>query len=117
MSEYLPAAVRQALEEDRIAGRKRRSRFKVRVGGQELTVLRYWDRGFSLDPAEAPRIRGLVDLYEGQRHMCQALVVTSREEDGERVFEFKYSTPVTDTAPLADFVRDENAPAALLPRN
>jgi hypothetical protein len=109
MSEELPEAVRQALEDARTQGSRRRTRMKVRAGGQEFTILRHWDRGFALDPAEAPLLRGLVDLYDGNRHLCQALVVTSREEAGERVFEFKYANRVIEGPPVVDFVRDEGA--------
>ncbi len=87
---------------------------KVRTGGQEFVILRYWHDGFSLDAGDAPALRGLVDLYEQDKHLCQALIVTSAEEDGEQVFEFKSSTRATRSAPPADFVRDTPEPAGLL---
>ena len=82
----------------------------VRAGGQDYPVLRRWDRGFAMAAAEAPGLRGLVDLYDGKRHVCQALVLTAREEAGERVFEFKYATPARDTAPSPDCVTPEPEP-------
>lgn len=115
MSEFLPREVRQGLAEAHRARRKTRSRVRVRVDGAEYPALRHWDRGFALSVDDAPNLRGLVDLYDGSRHLCQALIVASTEDEIERVFEFKYATPVTQTAPPADFARDEDAPVALLP--
>lgn len=115
MSEFLPQEVREGLVEARRATRKARNRMRVRADGAEYPVLRHWDRGFALSVDDAPNLRGLVDLYDGARHLCQALIVASTEDDIERVFEFKYATPVTQTAPPADFARDEDAPVALLP--
>ena len=88
----------------------------VRAGGQDYPVLRRWDSGFAMAPAEAPGLRGLVDLYDGTRHVCQALVLTAREEAGERVFEFKYATPARDTAPSPDCVAEEAPAPRALPR-
>ena len=115
MSEFLPREVRAGLVEARRAARTQRSRMRVRVDGAEYPVLRHWDRGFALSVDDAPNLRGLVDLYDGSRHLCQALILASREDEIERVFEFKFATPVTGTAPPADFARDADAPAALLP--
>lgn len=115
MSEYLPEAVRKGLEDARRAEQRRKSRMKVRAGGHDFTILRFWDKGFALDAEDAPKLRGFVDLFDGGRHIYQALIVTSSEELGERVFEFKRATPVADRPP-ADFEVDVNAPAALIPK-
>ncbi|PRY21152.1 hypothetical protein CLV78_11025 [Aliiruegeria haliotis] len=116
MSEFLPEAVRQELEQARKATKRRRTRMKVRTGGQEFTILRHWQGGFALDAQEAPGLRGLVDLYDHGKHVCQALIVATREEDGERVFEVKSSTSATDKAPAADFVHERPEPAGYLTR-
>jgi len=112
---YLPKDVHDGLEAARTARRKTRSRLRVRAGGHEFVILRHWANGFALAAEDAPRLPGRVDLYDGSRHLCQALILASTEEGGERVFEFKYATPVTDIAPAADFARDPDAPAGLLP--
>lgn len=117
MWEHVPAQVSDDLEQARRQNQRKRSRRSVRVGDQSFVILRHWDDGFSLDTAEAPPLRGLVDLYEGERHLCQALVMQSRDDGGERVFEVKFATPVTQTAPLVDFVREETAPVALLSKH
>lgn len=116
MSEYLPEAVRKGLEDARLAMLRRSHRLCVHDGDRIHRVLRLWDGGFAVAAKDAPRLRGFVDLYDGPRHIYQCLVVTSREEEGERVFEFKWHTPVEDRPP-ADFVRDTDLPAALIPRS
>ena len=113
MSEYLPREVRAGLELARKADRKKRSRLNVRVGDQSFTILRHWDEGFALDKDDAPHIRGLVDLYDGARHLSQCLIVASSEDADEMVYEYKWATPATDRAPL-DYIRDEHAPVALI---
>ena len=114
MTDHLSKEIRAGLDEARRHRPRKAPRMTVRTGGQAFTILRHWDRGFTLAVADAPGLRGLVDLYEGGRHVCQALVVTSREEAGERVFEFKFANRVTETAPSPDCVRGPD-PAPLPP--
>jgi hypothetical protein len=45
----------------------------------------------------------------------QCLIITSTNENGELICDFKRSTPIRDRAPL-DYWRDENAPAGYLPK-
>lgn len=113
MSEFLPREVREGLEKARRRALRKKSRLRLRVGEETFTVLRYWESGFALDREDAPHLRGLVDLYDGGRHLAQCLIVASSEEGDEMQFEFKRSTAAVDRAPL-DFERDENAPVALL---
>jgi len=113
MNDILPEAVRLGLEAARKDALKSKNRLRVHVGEHSFRVLRFWDQGFSIDVEDAPSMRGLVDLFDGSRHLYQCLIIASREEDGEQVFEFKRSTMAEDTAPL-DFVRAKDAPIALL---
>lgn len=113
MSEFLPKEVREGLELARKRDLRKRSRLRVHVGEEIFSVLRFWDTGFALDAENAPHLRGLVDLYDGGRHLYQCLIVASDEENGEMNYEFKRNTAAVDKAPL-DFYRDENAPIALL---
>jgi len=115
MSEFLPKEVREGLEKARKAALRRKSRLRISVGGETFHILRLGHDGFALDAETAPHLRGLVDIYDGSRHLYQALVVASREDRGELVFEFKRNTATTDKAPL-DFYRDETAPIALIGR-
>ncbi len=116
MSDLLPKYVREGLEAARKRNLQRKSRLKVKVGGQTFTILRYWDEGFALDVEDAPHLRGMVDVYDGGRHLSQCLIVASEAEAGEMVYEFKRETMVANAAPL-DYDSDENAPVALIARN
>lgn len=115
MSEFLPKEVREGLENARKQSMRKKSRLKVRVGEHDFTILRYWEEGFSLDADDAPHLRGLVDVYDGARHVSQCLIVASEEEAGEMVYEFKRETMAHDHIP-ADYEIDANAPIALLTR-
>ncbi len=115
MNDVLPPSVREALRSAERAALLRKSRLTVVSGTARHRVLRMWSRGFAVAAEDVPPLRGLVDLYEGSHHLCQALIVTDRDEDGERVYEFKRSTAAADSAPL-DFERPDDAPTGLLPR-
>ena len=116
MLEFLPKEVREGLEAARKRDMKRKSRLRVQVGEAVFPVLRFWHDGFALDAGLSPgRLRGLVDVYDGSRHVFQCLIVASSLENGELVCDFKRATAVTDNAPL-DYWRDEAAPVGLLPR-
>ena len=112
MNDFLPKEVLEGLELARKQKLRKKSRMRVHAGEETFTVLRYWDDGFSLDAEEAPRLRGLVDLYDGGRHLSQCLIITSEEDGGERVFEFKRATPAADQAAL-DYEK-QSGPAGLL---
>ncbi|MEQ9042124.1 MAG: hypothetical protein RIE24_27685 [Silicimonas sp.] len=113
MSEFLPKEVREGLENARKQSLRKKSRLRVRVGNHDFTILRYWDQGFSLDVDDAPRLRGLVDVFDGARHISQCLIVASEQDGGEMIYEFKRETRTYDRAPL-DYEQDPNAPVALI---
>jgi hypothetical protein len=114
--EFLPKEVREGLEAARKRDRARKSRLRVQLGEAVFPVLRLWDAGFALDAERTPKLRGLVDVYDGSRHLCQCLIVASTIENGELICEFKRSTPAEDR-PALDFWRDDNAPVAYLAKN
>ncbi len=113
MTDFLPKEVREGLEMARKRDLRKKGRLRIRVGDEVFTVLRFWETGFALDVEEAPHLRGLVDIYDGARHLYQCLIIASEEAGGEMIYEFKRNTAAVDRAPV-DFVRDENAPVALL---
>jgi hypothetical protein len=115
MSEFLPQDVRAGLEEARKSRLGRKSRLRVTAGDETFHILRFWEDGFSLDADMATHLRGLVDIYDGSRHLYQSLIVASEVEGGELICVMKRSTAALDRAPL-DFVRDDTAPVGLLPR-
>ena len=113
MSTFLPQDVQAGLDAARIKALHKSSRLKIKTDLESFRVLRLWDNGFSLEAGTAPGLRGLVDIYDGERHLYECLIIASDEENGEMRFEFKRNTVVTDQAPV-DFYRSENAPVALL---
>ena len=116
MTTYLSDELRAGLEAARKSAMKKSSRLRVQVGEDRYRVLSLWDTGFAVDLDDAPKLRGLVDLYDGGNHLWQCLIVASEEEAGAMRYEFKRNTVAADHAPL-DFYRDENAPIALLGRD
>jgi len=115
MTTFLPKEVREGLEQARMRDLKKRARLRVVVGDDVFPVLEFREGGFSLDIDNAPKLRGLVDLYDGSRHLYQCLIVASDEDGGLMRYDFKRSTAAVDKAPL-DFAREENAPVALISR-
>ena len=113
MSTYLPKEVAAGLEAAQKAALRKRSRLRVQAGNQTITVLKYWEDGFSVDMDDAPQLRGLVDLYDGSRHLYQCLIVASEEDGDEMRYEFKRNTMAADQAPL-DFAKASDAPVALI---
>ena len=113
MSEYLPKEVREGLELARKHNLRKKSRMRVKAGERTFTILRHWDSGFALDADDAPRLRGLVDVFDGARHLSQCLIVASEEEAGEMVYEFKRATPHVEVPPK-DYEVAENAPVGLI---
>lgn len=113
MSENLPKAVREGLEQARIADARRDCGLCIHDGAAVFRILRLLPDGFAMPAQDAPRLRGHVDLYDGARHLSRCLVVTSREEAGERIYEFKRATPVSDRAPV-DYEQGAETPATRL---
>ncbi|GGM01520.1 hypothetical protein GCM10011534_24230 [Pseudooceanicola nanhaiensis] len=116
MTEYLPKELRDGLKAANQLARAKKSRLRVRAGDELIPVIRFWDKGFAVEAEAAPRLRGLVDIYDGTRHMFQCLIVAADEDDGEMCYDFKRATPATDHVPL-DFERPDDAPAGLIGRN
>ncbi len=113
MSTYISQDIRDALDAARLTNMKKISRLRVVTPDGEYPVLRSWRGGFSVETEQTPRLRGLVDIYDGLEHLYQCLVVVSEEDGGETSYEFKRSTLATTQAP-ADFYRDPMAPVALI---
>ncbi len=113
MMTVLPKEVQDGLDQARRRERRRRARLRVAVEERSYPVLEFRDGGFALDIENAPKLRGLVDLYDGGRHLYQCLIVASEEDGTLMRYEFKRSTAAVDRAPL-DFVREPTAPIAYL---
>ena len=113
MTTFLPKEVQQDLDRARALKKRLKSRHRVRFGGNMYPVIDMWKNGFSVESGDAPKMGGLVDIFEGANHLSRCLIIASDEQNGEVMFEFKRSTLVEDQAPL-DFVRSSNTPIALL---
>lgn len=111
--QMLPEDVRKGLELARKQSIQRGTKLCVHDGDDIYRIRRLWNDGFALDAKGSPRLRGRVDVYDGSRHLYQCLVITSEVSGDERVYEFKWLNPIPDRPP-ADFVRDADAPIALL---
>jgi hypothetical protein len=116
MSTFLSPEVQAGLDAARKAALKKSSRLRIEAGPASFPVLRAWDGGFALDSDGAPHLRGLVDLYDGARHLSRCLIVASEEEGGEIRFELKRVTEAGGEQPV-DFERAPDAPIALLPES
>ncbi len=114
MLEFFSKELREGFEAARKRQDARKSRLRVQIGTEVYPILRLWEEGLAMDAEQVPHLRGLVDVYDGARHLSQCLIVASTIENGQLICTFKRSTPVTEKAPL-DFWRDENAPVGYLP--
>ena len=114
MSVYVSKEVAEGLEQARRAKLAKKSRLRVQIGDQVYPIVRFSEKSFSIDAENAPHMRGLVDIFDGGRHLYQALIIATSFDGQAMVYEFKRNTVAADKAPL-DFERDETAPIALLP--
>lgn len=116
MIEFLPKEVAEGLVRAQMQASAKKTRLRVRAGDEMIPIVNLEDTHFSIDRELAPRLRGLVDIYDGARHLYQALVVAASLDGEAVVFEFKRNT-ATAQGPALDFVRDVTAPVALLPQH
>ena len=115
MMEFLPKDLSDSFDEARRRSQIPKSRLRVQLGQKLVPILRFWKDGFALDGAVTTHLRGLVDVFDGARHEFQCLIVASRVENGNLICDFKRATRVEDRAAL-DYIRDEFAPVAYLPK-
>ncbi|WP_324751509.1 hypothetical protein [Roseovarius sp. Pro17] len=113
MEMHLPRDVQDGLDAARKAAQLKSHRLRVEAGGVFYRILRAWPGGFAVDAADAPHLGGLVDLYDGSRHLSRGLIVAAVEEAGEWHFDYKRMTDASASQP-ADFARAPDAPAGLL---
>jgi hypothetical protein len=115
MLSFLSKEVRDGLELARKAKERRKSKLRVQVGDAVFPVLRFWHDGLALEAVHTTHLRGLVDIYDGAKHIFQCLIVASETDGDELVCSFKRATAVLDSAAL-DYERNEHAPIAYLPK-
>lgn len=115
MQSFFPKELVDGLAASGLAQARKKSRLRAEAGGSSYPVLRLWPDGMAIDAEHTKHLRGLVDIYDGARHIFQCLIVASGVEGGLLTCSFKRATPVLDRAAL-DYVRREDAPAGYLPR-
>ena len=115
MTTFLSKEIQDGLAKARKKAQRKSHRLRVIAGERSIRILRLEDQGFSVASEDEPPLRGLVDIYDGGRHLWQCLIVAASQEGEETRYEFKRQT-TTQGAPAPDFVRAKDAPAGLLPR-
>lgn len=87
--------------------------YSVKTDHGSLPLLKLWRDGFEVAEGDAPRLRGHVDLYNGDAHIARCLIVLAKAEFGVATYEFKRRTD-DGAPPRVDYAIDEDAPVALL---
>ncbi|MCF6306172.1 MAG: hypothetical protein L3J33_12480 [Rhodobacteraceae bacterium] len=113
MDAHLSKEILDGIKRARKLAMRKKNRLRVHAGDEIYPVLALKGDGFEMEADVAPHLRGLVDLYDGGRHLAQCLIIHSESEHDIMRYEFKRRTDVTD-GPAKDFVVDKNAPVALL---
>lgn len=114
MSSFLPQSVRDELAAAQKQALRRRATRVVHVGDEAYPILEMTERGFSVDAEDAPHLRGFIDIYDGTRHLYQALIIASEQAGDLMRYEFKRNTPAAARAPV-DFETPVDIPVGLLP--
>jgi hypothetical protein len=113
MLEFLPEDIRRGLEAAQSRAARKGSRLCVHVGDAVYPIAKLWDEGFSVEAGRVPALRGLVDIYDGPRHLSRALIIAASEEGARMIYEFKRETPVTDR-PIRDYADEGFTPSGYL---
>lgn len=113
MTTFLPKEVQDGLDKAKRDSQRKAVRFHIQAENQRFPVLRVWKTGFALPADQSPRLRGYVDLFQGQTHVSSCLIVASSQERDEVVFEYKRATPASN-GPAVDFERAAFQPAGLI---
>ena len=114
MSTFLSKDVLAGIEVAQKTSLKKKNRLRVEFNKNHFPVMWLTQNGFCVEAEMAPMIRGLVDLYDGDKHLKQCLIVASKEENGIVYFDYKRNTATQTSAPK-DFCQ-ENKVVALIPR-
>jgi len=116
MTDFLPKAIREELAQATRIARRKKVRRVVHVGDEAYPILEFRNDGFAVDGEATPRLRGLIDIFDGPHHLYQALIVASAEDGDLMRYEFKRNTAAATTAPV-DFEQVSDRPVALIPRH
>jgi hypothetical protein len=81
-------------------------RVRLKAGKVDVAAVRLGPVRLSVASADAVRLPGLVDLYEGERQVSRCLIVAAEVRAGETIFELKRESPMRLSAPK-DFAAEE----------
>jgi len=113
MDSYISPEVRKGLLAAQEKAMHSSGRLSVHVGEEAFSIDKLWDGGFEIDRLRDPKLRGAVDIYDGPKHLFNALIIYSELQDEMMRYEFKQVSQAREQAP-SDFVREQPAPIALL---
>ena len=77
MIESLPQSIRNELHAAQSKAAAKKSRLRIMVNGESYRIERMTGSGFALNMDDAPKLRGLVDIYDGGRHVSQCLIIAA----------------------------------------
>ena len=113
MSTFLSKDVLAGLEASQKTNLKKKNRLHVEFNKNHYPIIWLTQNGFCVEAEMAPMIRGLVNLYDGEKHLKQCLIVAYKEENGIVHFDYKRDTATQTSAPK-DFYQENNV-VALIP--
>ncbi len=111
MLEFVPPEIREMLRRPRRRDRLRGRSLRLHLGDAIFPIRRLWDDGLAIDAARLTRLRGRVEIREGNRRVWTCLIVAAEIEGDELVCSFKRLSPAQDSAP-ADYWRGAPEPGA-----
>ncbi len=109
--EHLQTEISDALHESR--PKRATKAFTARTVDDAVPLLKLWREGFEVAEADAPRLRGHVEIFSGEDRIARCLIVLAKAEFGVATFEFKRRTDDARPGPV-DYAVEEDAPVALL---
>lgn len=116
MEYHLPEGLREAAPQHRSDEKTpKKQRLRVKSAGREIDVVEAWADGFSIRNSGPQPGRGIVDLFDGARHIRHGLIYQTGTVGDRRIYAFKTARDPRMVQP-ADFARAADGPVALIPR-
>lgn len=114
---FLSKEVLEGLDRARQRDRKKTGgSLRVQIGDDWYPLLSYDRTGFEVAADIAPKLRGLVEIHDGPRHVRTALIMATEVTDGAIRYSFKRTTAPRLFAPV-DYVLNSEQPAGYLTAN
>ena len=110
---YLSKEIQSALHDAHEVMQRKTTRLTLHVGKGVYPIARLWDTGFAIDRNVAPRLNGVVDLYDGPRYLSQCTITKCRDDRRERVYEYTWRVAAL-SAPPVDYIADDDDIAVMV---